>query len=71
MTIQIRQQAILEQLRRNGRVDVGLLADEFETSPITVRRDLDQLAAGGVLRRVRGGAVSLMMRGEGLPFSMR
>jgi DeoR/GlpR family transcriptional regulator of sugar metabolism len=71
MTIQIRQQAILEQLRRDGRVDVGLLADEFETSPITVRRDLDQLAAGGVLRRVRGGAVSLMMRGEGLPFSMR
>jgi DeoR/GlpR family transcriptional regulator of sugar metabolism len=68
---QIRHQVILEQLRRNGRVDVGLLAHEFDTSPITVRRDLDQLAAGGVLRRVRGGAVSLMMRGEGLPFSMR
>jgi DeoR/GlpR family transcriptional regulator of sugar metabolism len=71
LSTQIRHQAILEQLRRNGRVDVGLLADEFDTSPITVRRDLDQLAAGGVLRRVRGGAVSLMMRGEGLPFSMR
>jgi DeoR/GlpR family transcriptional regulator of sugar metabolism len=71
MSIQVRQQAILEQLRRNGRVDVALLADEFDTSPITVRRDLDQLAAGGVLRRVRGGAISLMMRGEGLPFSMR
>src|SRR5450432_2024558 len=71
MTTQIRHQAILDQLRRDGRVDVGALADEFAVSPLTVRRDLDQLAAGGVLRRVRGAAVSLMTRGEGLPFAMR
>src|ERR1700685_403134 len=38
---------------------------------MTVRRDLDVLVERGVARRVRGGAVNLMMRGEELPFGMR
>ena len=40
MTTQIRHQAILDQLRRDGRVDVGALADELDVSPITVRRHI-------------------------------
>ena len=71
MNTQSRHEEILDQLRRDGRVDVAALAERFETSQITVRRDLEHLAAAGVLRRVRGGAVSLMMRGVGLPFAMR
>lgn len=66
-----RQGQIVERLRRVGRVDVADLASELATSEVTVRRDLDQLAEAGVLRRVRGGAVSLLMRGEEMPFAMR
>ena len=46
-------------------------ATEFATSEMTIRRDLDRLVARGVARRVRGGAISLLMRGEELPFAMR
>lgn len=60
-----------ERLRRHERVDVAELAGELKTSEVTVRRDLDVLAEAGVLRRVHGGAVSLLMRGEELPFAMR
>jgi len=66
-----RHAGILDRLRRDGRVDVGDLAEAFTTSEVTVRRDLDALADAGVLRRVHGGAVSLLLRGEELPFAMR
>ncbi|MEV6901177.1 DeoR/GlpR family DNA-binding transcription regulator [Amycolatopsis sp. NPDC051372] len=66
-----RHERILERLRRDGRVDVGELAGELDTSEVTIRRDLDSLAEQGTLRRVRGGAVSLLMRGEELPFALR
>lgn len=66
-----RHTAIIERLREAGSVDVSALAGELRTSEVTVRRDLDSLAQAGVLRRVRGGAVSLLMRGEELPFAMR
>lgn len=68
---QPRQQHILDRLRQDGRVDVADLATALETSEVTIRRDLDLLAEQGTLRRIRGGAVSLMMRGEELPFAMR
>jgi DeoR family transcriptional regulator, fructose operon transcriptional repressor len=42
-----------------GQVTVGELAERFGVSIDTVRRDLDQLAADGVLVRTYGGAVSL------------
>jgi DeoR family transcriptional regulator of aga operon len=38
-------------------VRVSELADTFDVSEVTVRSDLDALAARGVVRRVRGGAV--------------
>ncbi|GAA2569129.1 DeoR/GlpR family DNA-binding transcription regulator [Winogradskya consettensis] len=68
---QQRQKEILDALHRDGRVDVPDLARLLGTSSITVRRDLDQLAAAGALRRVRGGAVTTSLRGEGLPFDIR
>src|ERR1700723_4322438 len=62
---------LVDALRRDGRVDVATAAAEFGTAEMTIRRDLDVLVERGVARRVRGGAVNLMMRGEELPFAMR
>jgi DeoR/GlpR family transcriptional regulator of sugar metabolism len=62
---------LVEALRRDGRVEVARAAVEFGAAEMTIRRDLDQLVERGVARRVRGGAVNLLMRGEELPFAMR
>src|SRR5580700_5135771 len=66
-----RMDRLVETLRRAGRVDVAAAAAEFGAAEMTIRRDLDVLVERGVARRVRGGAVNLMMRGEELPFAMR
>lgn len=52
-----RQQAIAQLVRRRGRLSVAQLADEFEVTTETVRRDLSALDRMGVVRRVHGGAV--------------
>jgi DeoR/GlpR family transcriptional regulator of sugar metabolism len=67
----LRQKEILDALYRDGRVEVPELAERLGISAITIRRDLDQLAESGALRRVRGGAVTNSLRGEGLPFEVR
>ncbi|MFI6586850.1 DeoR/GlpR family DNA-binding transcription regulator [Embleya sp. NPDC050493] len=66
-----RQLLLIERMRTAERVTVAELAEETGCSEMTIRRDLDQLAEQGVLRRVRGGAVSLVLRGEVLPFGVR
>ncbi|UYM06472.1 DeoR/GlpR family DNA-binding transcription regulator [Solicola gregarius] len=66
-----RHAQILERLRTTDRVEVRELADALATSEVTIRRDLDELASAGVLRRVRGGAVSTLMRSDELPFGVR
>jgi DeoR/GlpR family transcriptional regulator of sugar metabolism len=52
-----RKQLILERLRRDGKVLASELSKEFETSEDTIRRDLRDLAAAGMLQRVHGGAL--------------
>ncbi|WP_327189651.1 DeoR/GlpR family DNA-binding transcription regulator [Streptomyces xinghaiensis] len=52
-----RQQEILRLARENGRVDVLSLAEEFDVTAETVRRDLKSLDRAGLLRRVHGGAI--------------
>lgn len=42
-----------------GQVTVARLAKRFDVSADTIRRDLDQLDADGILIRTHGGAVSL------------
>jgi DeoR family transcriptional regulator, fructose operon transcriptional repressor len=42
-----------------GQVTVARLAEHFDVSTDTIRRDLDQLDSDGVLVRTHGGAVSL------------
>ena len=52
-----RQSEILDRARRAGRVDVDGLATEFDVTPQTIRKDLNELCERGMLQRVHGGAV--------------
>jgi len=54
---QERQQWILQRLRSHGRVVAVELAAEFEVSEDSIRRDLRELAAQGLCKRVYGGAL--------------
>jgi DeoR/GlpR family transcriptional regulator of sugar metabolism len=52
-----RQQLILDRLQRDGKVIAVDLAQEFRVSEDSIRRDLRDLAAQGLCRRVYGGAL--------------
>ena len=52
-----RQQAIAALVIANGRASVTELAQAYDVTTETVRRDLAALDRAGVLRRVHGGAV--------------
>ncbi len=52
-----RQQAIAAQVIAQGRASVTELAQAYDVTTETVRRDLAVLDRAGVLRRVHGGAV--------------
>lgn len=54
-----RQQYILHQLTAHGGVRVGELVTALEVSDMTIRRDIEALAAAGQLQRVHGGAIPL------------
>ncbi|MDB5142381.1 MAG: DeoR/GlpR transcriptional regulator [Mucilaginibacter sp.] len=59
MNFQRRKQIILEKLNIDGEVDIKKIALELDTSEITIRRDLNQLAADGLLYRTHGGAMKV------------
>ncbi len=52
-----RLQQILEVVRESGQASVAELSRRFGVSDVTIRRDLRELAARGLLRRAHGGAV--------------
>jgi DeoR/GlpR family transcriptional regulator of sugar metabolism len=52
-----RRRQISEAVERDGRVLASELAVYFATSEDTIRRDLRDLDAAGLLRRVHGGAI--------------
>ena len=52
-----RRRAILEILNREGRVLVLDLAKRFATSQVTIRKDLEDLHAHGLIHRTHGGAL--------------
>jgi DeoR family transcriptional regulator, aga operon transcriptional repressor len=52
-----RRRAILELLNRQGRVLVAELGRHFETSQVTIRKDLEVLHAHGLVHRTHGGAL--------------
>ena len=60
MFMEERQAQILEILAKNGKVLVKELADIFEVTEDSIRKDLGTLEAEGKLRRTYGGAVPIL-----------
>jgi DeoR/GlpR family transcriptional regulator of sugar metabolism len=58
---------MLERIQRDGGVSVAELARSHDVSPITVHRDLEQLAREGLVERVHGGARALTTAPAGRP----
>ena len=52
-----RQNTILEMARQSGRVMVDELAQRFEVTPQTIRKDLNELCDQRMLARIHGGAI--------------
>jgi len=52
-----RRADIVNRLREQGFQSVNALAQAFDVDASTIRRDLDKLAADGVIERTHGGAV--------------
>lgn len=52
-----RQQAMAQLVAEHGRLSVNVLAERYDVTTETVRRDLSALERMGLLRRVHGGAV--------------
>ena len=61
-----RQQALLAHIRNRGSGQVYSLADRFQVTPQTIRRDLKKLCERRLLRRVHGGAVATRSDGAGV-----
>ena len=59
LLLQQRQRLIQDRLRASGRVLAVDLAQEFNVSEDTIRRDLRELAAAGLCERVYGGALPM------------
>ncbi|WP_439618753.1 DeoR/GlpR family DNA-binding transcription regulator [Shinella sp.] len=54
-----RKALIVERLNRDGEIVAKTLAAELDLSEDTIRRDLREMAAEGLLKRVHGGALPL------------
>ncbi|OZN24229.1 DeoR family transcriptional regulator [Actinobacillus seminis] len=66
-----REDLIMQMINATGKVNVNTLAQHFEVSVETVRRDLTALAKKGLVHRVHGGAVSQKAKDIGSSFQVR
>jgi len=64
LTQEDRHRQILALLRRDGTVRIATLAKAFAVTTETARRDLDDLAAAGALKRTYGGAAGRSLTDE-------
>jgi ABC-type sugar transport system substrate-binding protein len=62
-----RQELLLELLRAHGSISVSKVAPELQVSELTIRRDVNALAARGLVTRVHGGAVLVGDSGPDAP----
>ena len=54
-----RLKAILRDLQQGGSISIEELCGRYGASLATIRRDLQELESRGLLRRTRGGAISI------------
>ncbi|RUS42456.1 DeoR/GlpR transcriptional regulator [Cohnella sp. AR92] len=59
MLMGTRQHEILKLLELNQQMTIADLAEKFNVSQMTIRRDLDQLQSEGKIQRSHGGAVKV------------
>ena len=59
MHTQDRRKAILKELEQNAYVRVGTLSSMFGCTEMTIRRDLNEMAEEGLLKRTHGGAIKI------------
>ena len=59
-----RRNEILALIQANGRVYVNELADKFQVSQETIRRDLNKLEDYRLIKKIHGGAVSSQFKFE-------
>ncbi|AOE86926.1 DeoR/GlpR family DNA-binding transcription regulator [Pseudomonas sp. TCU-HL1] len=71
MNLGPRQQDILHLARERGYVSIDELAQAFAVTPQTIRRDINQLAEHGLLRRTHGGAASEASSIQNTAYAMR
>jgi len=62
MLAEERRRKLLDALKKNGALSVAAASDLLQVSRMTVHRDLDAMAAAGMLRKVHGGAVPVISR---------
>jgi len=62
----VRQAKISDLVAQRGAVSVESLAEKFDTSAETIRRDLTVLADAGQIQKVHGGARPVSSQGEGV-----
>ena len=71
MHVRARRELVLDLLDRHGRVTVAELSALAEVSEMTVRRDLEALEGDGALKRVHGGAITVVSTSYEPPFGAR
>jgi len=59
-----RRAQLLDALQRQGTVRVSELTEVLGVTPITIRRDIAQLASEGLIQRVHGGATLISQDGD-------
>lgn len=64
LKIDIRRQTILEKVNKDGQVFVADLSAQLGATAVTIRNDLDVLAAEGRLERIQGGAIRKQQAGN-------
>lgn len=65
-----RKQEIVNYLVKHGSASVAKLASMCSVSPMTIRRDLDELSTEGIVERTHGGAIYVTSHSE-VPFEVK
>jgi DeoR/GlpR family transcriptional regulator of sugar metabolism len=70
-----RRRKLLQLIQEKGELSIDELSRRLQVSRMTIHRDLDNLAAAGMARKVRGGAAQLIVQPSSspvlLPFTQR